>query len=61
MRGGTPAARAPQASLRLPTPGQAAAFGHLGAIVTAAAFLLRTTDCASSAPIARASSPDSCR
>ncbi|OSP25527.1 EamA family transporter [Streptomyces sp. 13-12-16] len=28
------------ASLRLPTPGQAAAFGYLGAIVTAAAFFL---------------------
>lgn len=28
------------ASLRLPTPGEAAAFGYLGAIVTAAAFLL---------------------
>ncbi|MGW7285107.1 DMT family transporter [Streptomyces sp. NPDC054847] len=27
-------------SLRLPTPGQAAAFGYLGAIVTAAAFFL---------------------
>jgi drug/metabolite transporter (DMT)-like permease len=28
------------ASLRLPTPGQAAAFGYLGAVVTAAAFFL---------------------
>ncbi|MER7488666.1 DMT family transporter [Streptomyces sp. NPDC126497] len=28
------------ASLRLPTPGEAAAFGYLGAIVTAAAFFL---------------------